>query len=765
MEKGIDKKIFLFVILLLSIFSPLMVFGQYLPPRDVNGDIDTRTSEQRAEDSATLIKLSTANQNIEATEIIIAELEKQYNEAIANNQLETANELKQEINLAKRSLQAQREEVERLNNNLNVVAKPDKQVVPFICTIKEEGFNLNIDWNCMLAKGTYIGLYQPAAWFLSISGQAFNWTVENTILKMQSFYYGDEESAVTYIDDGWKIFRDAANIIFIFVLLYAAIQTIFQGTGSTGKMVATVIAVAVLINFSLLFSKIVIDISNNLAISLYNSFKNSSTVESGPESPEDTPAQADDQTSGIAEAFIAKTKIVTIMEGETILNDNTGNETKLIQIFYQSLFGAVILLVLGGVLILVAIMLVTRLLILMVVLMTSSLAFGSWVLPQFKKTIGDKWWNALIGQSFFAPIFFLFLYVSFIFVDAVSTTLNIQGDWSNILEVDPALVLLFFMTIGMIIMSLTMATTLAKQAGSSYTQINDFLKKPILGTANWAARKTGGAIKSGTKATVSGALSTAAWASRNTIGQGANFIDRRLDGSNLLSRATKSVAGKISKSSFDPRNTSAGKSLPGKARGKGGFQQEIKNSEKKTKERYEALGKATIQEEKAIAAWNKMRSENEEIGKLATMWEEAEKEKKKKESEIKKLEAAKSSTANPKEQKEIQAKIEEAIKALNFEKGAIAKIENDIKKLDDKAISTRTAATNAAKEKKNRQNKYLKEISTGWGRVLSLNVGPGTADYYRQQLGKNIRTESDHDQVLSALKDLKSSQKSNDDKS
>ena len=59
----------------------------------------------------------------------------------------------------------------------------------------------------------------------------------------------------------WVLLRDTANITFIFILLYAAIKQIVMGEVAT-KTLKNIIIAAVLINFSLFITKVVIDVGN-----------------------------------------------------------------------------------------------------------------------------------------------------------------------------------------------------------------------------------------------------------------------------------------------------------------------------------------------------------------------------------------------------------------------------------------------------------------------------------------------------------------------
>jgi hypothetical protein len=74
-----------------------------------------------------------------------------------------------------------------------------------------------------------------------------------------------------FLPEAWRIVRDFSNIFFILVLLYISIKMII-GLGGAGvkKMIASVIVAALLINFSMFMTQVVIDASNILALIFYN---------------------------------------------------------------------------------------------------------------------------------------------------------------------------------------------------------------------------------------------------------------------------------------------------------------------------------------------------------------------------------------------------------------------------------------------------------------------------------------------------------------
>ena len=73
------------------------------------------------------------------------------------------------------------------------------------------------------------------------------------------------------IKDGWTLVRDLLNLVFIFILLFAAISTILQYGGfEIKKVLPSLIVVALLVNFSMMIAKMVIDASHIFAWEFYN---------------------------------------------------------------------------------------------------------------------------------------------------------------------------------------------------------------------------------------------------------------------------------------------------------------------------------------------------------------------------------------------------------------------------------------------------------------------------------------------------------------
>src|SRR3989344_5676341 len=77
--------------------------------------------------------------------------------------------------------------------------------------------------------------------------------------------------ALDFLSNGWTTVRDIANMAFIFILIYIALTVmLFAETAGTIKQLALVIVIALLVNFSFFFTRLIIDTGNILALQFYN---------------------------------------------------------------------------------------------------------------------------------------------------------------------------------------------------------------------------------------------------------------------------------------------------------------------------------------------------------------------------------------------------------------------------------------------------------------------------------------------------------------
>jgi len=133
------------------------------------------------------------------------------------------------------------------------------QAVDGGCNFSITGNNLAI---CIsnIVYFVMVGLFSSFAY---IAAYFFSFAVQ---LSLNSTAY-----ALSFINISWETTRDLANMAFIFILIYIAFTVMLKAeTANTMKMLAGVIVVALVINFSFFLTRVVIDGGNVLAVQFYN---------------------------------------------------------------------------------------------------------------------------------------------------------------------------------------------------------------------------------------------------------------------------------------------------------------------------------------------------------------------------------------------------------------------------------------------------------------------------------------------------------------
>ncbi len=346
-----------------------------------------------------------------------------------------------------------------------------------------------------IAPFLYYTVFQVSALILAISANFFN--------VMISIALDSTQYTASFISEAWEIVRDMSNIFFILILLYIAFQTILGLGGQNGpkKMIAQVIIMALLINFSMFFTKIVIDSSNILALVFYNKLSVETTTEgqSSPRPYEPSTSSNEKDISGgmkkafdatqlVSEDFFKEAKSINTL-GQTVNSDKVPLSIKIGMIVVAGtimLFAAYAFFVAG-------LCFLGRLIELWVLIIFSPFAFMSSIIPILSKveSIGwESWLKKLLSASFMAPIFMFFMYLIFKLVHAeiFGGFLSGKGILANTLS---------FIIPAMIILALLLkATEYAKKGGGKFGEVAMAGAKMAGGLALGAA--TGGAAMLGT---------------------------------------------------------------------------------------------------------------------------------------------------------------------------------------------------------------------------------------------------------------------------
>lgn len=197
---------------------------------------------------------------------------------------------------------------------------------------------------------------------------------------------------------GWGIVRDLTNLGFVLFIIIIAIATIlrFQEYGVKNTL-GKLIAVALLVNFSLFFAGIMIDFSNmltNYFVQGINSNGNLGTALAGAFKIQNLLKVKDAaEMQGLMQGFM----------------DNIGSPTLIgiASIFFVAAFtflGALSLLAL-------AVMFLIRLIALAILLVVVPMACLFWILPA-TRNLWNQWWSQFMKWIIFAPAASFFLYLA-----------------------------------------------------------------------------------------------------------------------------------------------------------------------------------------------------------------------------------------------------------------------------------------------------------------------------------------------------------------
>ncbi|OGI77251.1 hypothetical protein A3B85_02205 [Candidatus Nomurabacteria bacterium RIFCSPHIGHO2_02_FULL_37_13] len=487
-----------------------------------------------------------------------------------------------------------------------------------------------------IAKIIYWLFYSIPNLLLNVVGNFFNVIVALTL-------YSDLYNKATFVGNAWAVVRDFSNIFFILILLYIGVKIIL-GLGGSGvkKMITYVIIMAMLINFSMFFTKVVIDTSNILALVFYNKISVTTEKDGKMIDPNYISVLSKDRDRDISGGMMGYFNPTKILTQEFF--DNFREETYTFSVKSALLatgtgaiagnlipipgvgagIGAVVglagyalsgfanaiplsisagfIIIAGSIIIfatyaffIAGLAFLSRLIELWILIIFSPFAFMSLAVPKLASIeyIGwDAWSKRLLAVSFMAPIFMFFMYLIFmiiksnIFISLVARPDPDKQLWMEtiILMVIPALIILIL---------LMKATNYAKKSSG------------VLGEALMSGAKIAGGLALGA------ATGGAALAGRTILGGGggatANYLAGKAEkaGFGRVGGKLRDVGDFARKSSFDIRGVKmAGQTLAG-ATGlklgeteKGGWTEMKKQQVEKGQKRADELEKRGTKKEK-----------------------------------------------------------------------------------------------------------------------------------------------------------------------
>ena len=283
-----------------------------------------------------------------------------------------------------------------------------------------------IDWNCVWKSVmSWLG-----SWFLTfggavllVAGTVFDWFMKLLVVEFAKTI--QDLQLMDGLKRGWTLIRDVMNIGIIGVFVFVAIMTIL-GSAEYGakRLVARVLVVSVLINFSFLFSQIVIDGTNFVSAQFWRGM----------------PASV--QTQGTAQSFLKTFGMEDVWSQSKLLTDAAAEESNSGGVaFFYGLFAGVFLIAISAVLFYGSYVIAARALLLVIAMLTSALAFASFLLPRWsgQNFIGwDSWWSNLLKAALFGPLLMMFLWITMTIIGAAQLQAGGAGSAMGTLFDDPS---------------------------------------------------------------------------------------------------------------------------------------------------------------------------------------------------------------------------------------------------------------------------------------------------------------------------------------
>jgi len=429
---------------------------------------------------------------------------------------------------------------------------------------------------------TAYGVYWVANWVASLMGNLFDFFLGYSL---DSGSYGSDNSS--FITEGWKVVRDISNIFFIIILVWTGFTTAL-GVGSIEilkKVVPTLIINALLINFSLFGTKLIIDLSNITARVFYTSMqvcdggcikvdgkitnpKNGDRSKGGTGyTPLSEKIVSSFNPQQIFDPTVLDVKNISDSTGKNVSKAGTSTNVALLNSNTYATYFLIISIIATMIMVLLIIMFWQMAFIFLGRVI--GLYIGMIFSPFAVMTRGDMplignigtlkfkdWWTELGKNATVAPIFVFFLYVIYKFIDSdflkiFDTTLN-ASFFSVIISISIPMLIVFFMLKKGGDMAKKLSGEIGTMISGAITKVAGVGAGLALGAATGGTALLGGRVLGGGATALNN--SRVGERLRDTAANG-NWLTRN------LARASLGGIDKASKGSYDVRQSALGKTL------------------------------------------------------------------------------------------------------------------------------------------------------------------------------------------------------------
>lgn len=401
-----------------------------------------------------------------------------------------------------------------------------------------------------IAQILYTLFFRPTSFLFGLAGMFFDWSFDYSVK--------DTSYKTAFVVEGWGLVRDFVNLFFIFVLLWIAFSTILNLHGfKTKEMIINVVIIGLLINFSLFITRVIIDTSNITARVFYNGNSIKLKDSNGKEI-----VRAAGSPIPLSEIIVDKVNPQKLIldasrvgdirdKGQQGISDaknkrGISNGTFILVTLLASAVNVIGMLVFLS----VGIIFIARVIGLWIAMILVPLTFFSYTVPALQDVdmIGwKKWWPNTLKLAFLAPIFIFFMYLIVKFLGSNFLEINSEGKGNA--EFVIAIIVPFVFIIVLMNKAKGLAVKFSGDIGSAVTKVGNTVGGLAIGAG----------------------VGVAAMGLRQTVGRGANYLDKK-DWLNdaaagkkgrvaqFLTKTTglKTLTSKTARGSFDVRQTTAG---------------------------------------------------------------------------------------------------------------------------------------------------------------------------------------------------------------
>ena len=362
----------------------------------------------------------------------------------------------------------------------------DKISSDFGCDLPGVGFS-----KCVAAVVYWIG---PglASYVASIGAYFFSIVVQ---LSLNSTAY-----ALDFLSTGWTTVRDIANMAFIFILIYIALQVMLAAeTSGTIKTLAVVIVTALLVNFSFFFTRVVIDAGNIVAVQFYNALPDQGHI-------------SGTNTKDLSLSIMGAVQLQKLYgqqafdQASKACGTSSGVTCALIVSTTVYISVAAMLWILFFAFLQVGIKFMMRIVGLWFVLIASPLAFVARTMPKTKHFF-DQWLDYLIKFSLYPAIFLFMFWILTKFTMAILPSGANQSIFSSILDAsnaaDPStgittaiatIVIRMGFVVAVLYVGLKVSDWIVKEGSATAMKVSGWSTGKAFGTAGWLGRASIGSI-------------------------------------------------------------------------------------------------------------------------------------------------------------------------------------------------------------------------------------------------------------------------------